>query len=89
MQELVESGRVVDGILALILVQCAGLALLRRRYGIGPSPRDLWPTLAAGAALLLALRAALTGAPWTAIAAWLATAFAAHLADLYRRWPRN
>lgn len=89
MQELVESGRVVDAILVLILVQIAGLAWLRHRYRIGPSPRDLWPTLAAGAALLLALRAALVGAHWTVVAAWLALAFVAHLADLHRRWPRN
>jgi hypothetical protein len=89
MEHFVESGRVVDAILAMIVIQFAGLAWLHRRRGIGPSPRDLWPTLAAGAALLLALRAALVGAHWTWVAASLALALAAHLADIHRRWPRN
>ena len=89
MGQFIESGRVVDAILVLIVVQFAGLAWLHRRRGIGPSPRDLWPTLAAGAALLLALRAALVGAHWSWIAAWLTLAFAAHLADIHRRWPRG
>jgi hypothetical protein len=41
----------------------------------------------AGAGLLLALRAALTGAAWHMIAAWLLAGLAAHLFDLYLRRP--
>ena len=44
--------------------------------------------LLAGACLLLALRAALVGASWPWVAAPLAGAFAAHLADLGLRWRR-
>ena len=47
---------------------------------------DLVGLLLAGAFLLLALRAALTGAPWPSIAIWLLAALIAHLADLVRRW---
>lgn len=89
MQELVESGRLIDAILASVLLQFAALASLHRLRGIGPAPRDLWPNLAAGAALLLAVRAALTDASWIAVAAWLACALVAHLIDLHRRWPRS
>jgi hypothetical protein len=89
MQEFIESGQVVDAILALIVVQFAGLAWLHKQRGMGPSPRQLWPTLAAGAGLLLALRAALVGAHWMSIAGFLALAFAAHIADLHGRWPRD
>jgi hypothetical protein len=89
MEQFVESGRVVDAILALIVVQFAGLAWIHRRHGLGPPPRDLWPTLAAGACLLLSLRAALVDAHWTSVSAWLTVALVAHLVDLHRRWPRN
>ena len=89
MEQFIESGRVVDAILVLTVLQFAGHAWLHRWRGIGPSPRDLWPTLAAGAALLLSLRAALVGAHWTSIAIWLSLAFVAHLVDIRNRWPRN
>ena len=42
--------------------------------------------LLAGAFLLLALRAALTGASWIPVALWLLAALFAHLVDLVRRW---
>jgi hypothetical protein len=41
--------------------------------------------LAAGACLLLALRAALTGASWPPVAAWLLAALLANLVDLAER----
>lgn len=86
--DLVEGGRIVDLILAFVAVQFAGLWLYRRTTGKGPSPADLAPNLLAGAALLLALRAALTQAGWLWISAFLAAALVAHLVDLARRWPR-
>ena len=42
-------------------------------------------TLAAGAALMLALRAALTGAGWPTVAAWMLVGLVAHAADLILR----
>jgi hypothetical protein len=84
--ELFASGRIVDAILALIVVEGVLLTLLNRQRGVGLAPADLLGVLASGAALLLALRSALVGAPWTSTAAWLAAALIAHLVDLARRW---
>lgn len=86
MSELFASGRVVDAILALIVVEAVLLAFLHRRRGVGVPPADLLGYLASGAALLLALRSALVGAPWISTAFWLAAALVAHLVDLARRW---
>lgn len=86
MSELFASGRIVDAILALVVVEGVLLTLLHRRRGVGVAPADLLGVLASGAALLLALRSALVGAPWTATAAWLAVALVAHLVDVARRW---
>jgi hypothetical protein len=44
-------------------------------------------SLAAGAALLLALRSALAGQAWEGVALWLIVALAAHVLDLKLRWP--
>jgi hypothetical protein len=82
----IASGRAVDAILLLVFVEAIVVLLLARR-GRGPGAA-LLPTLIAGAALLLALRAALMQAPWTAVAAWLAAAGLAHGVDLALRLRR-
>jgi cytochrome c oxidase assembly factor CtaG len=82
------SGRVVDFVLVVMAVEAALLAWHRRRSGRGVPVAELAAFLAAGACLLLALRAALAGASWVWIAAALAGAGAAHLADLRLRWRR-
>jgi hypothetical protein len=84
--ELFPTGRVVDLILVLMVVEALALAVYRRRSGRGVPTVDLVVNLLAGGALLLALRAALTAAGWQWIAMWLAVALAAHGADLARRW---
>lgn len=86
MQQLVVSGRIVDLILLLVVVEVAVLGYIRARRGSGIAWWALLPNLLAGAALLLALRAAITGAAWPWIALWLAVAGLAHLADLRTRW---
>ena len=86
MTDLFADGRVVDLILVLMLIEGAILAAYHARTGRGIAAGDLVGLLLAGAFLLLALRAALTGAPWTRIAIWLLAALAAHLVDLIRRW---
>jgi hypothetical protein len=83
------SGRIVDAVLALMLVEGILLAWLHLRRGRGPAPADVLANLAAGLFLLLALRAALAGASWPWIAASLGAALVAHLSDLARRWPRR
>jgi len=79
MTELFSSGRIVDAI--LVLVAFEALFLLRRRA--------LLLGLLPGVLLLLALREALRGAGWPAVALCLAGAFAAHLADLGLRIARG
>jgi hypothetical protein len=86
MQQLVASGRVVDLILVLVAVELVFLGYIRARRGTGIGWRALLPNLLAGASLLLALRAAITGADWPWIAVWLAAAGLAHVADLRTRW---
>lgn len=78
----------IDAILALTVLEAAGLWLYRRRTGRGPAPARVLPMLVAGFALLLAIRLALSGAAPVWFAAALALAGAAHLLDLKGRWPR-
>ena len=86
MAELFASGRIVDLIVALVVLEALLLLALRARSGRGPTPGALLSNLAAGAALMLAVRAALTGAAWPAIAAWLLAALVAHLAEMAIRF---
>lgn len=88
MGSLFSSGHVVDLILALMLAEGALVAVYHRRAGRGVAPLDLISNLLSGVFLLFALRFALLGADWPFIAIALLAAFTAHLADLWRRWPR-
>jgi hypothetical protein len=82
--DLFTSGRVVDFILCVVVVEIAVLALFPRLRG-AMSLTDVALLIAPGVMLLLALRAALTGAPHTITAAILAAAFVFHLWDVIRR----
>jgi hypothetical protein len=83
---LLAGGRAVDIILGLMVVE--GLALIAFAYwtGRGVAPAAVVANLTSGAALLLALRGTLSGWGSGAIAACLMLSFAAHVADLSRRW---
>ncbi len=87
--EFLESGLAVDVVLAFLAAEVAFLLVLKARTGRGPAVLDLLGQLGAGAALLLALRAALTRADprWTA--GFLLAALPAHLFDLARRFRRS
>ncbi len=89
MQALFDSGRVIDLIVALMTVEAVALTVLYRMTGRGIAPARLWPNLLAGAFLMLALRAALTGASAAAIGSWLFLGLLAHLVDLAWRWPAD
>ena len=77
---LFASGHAVDIVLGVIAIEFGWLVT-----------RGGWPAryaalrLLPGALMLLALRAALTGAGWPAIALPLLVSFPIHLADLRRR----
>ena len=79
------SGHAIDLVLLVILLEFAFLNLRRQRGLRTASWLDLALTLAPGAVILLALRAALTGAPWPWIAGLLAASFPLHLWDVVRR----
>jgi hypothetical protein len=79
-ETLVTGPGAIDAVLVLMGLEAAWYAAFRRR---GHSlPGGLGATLAAGGFLLLALRAALAGAAWGWVAAFLGAALAAHLVDL-------
>ncbi len=82
---LFSSGRIVEVILGLMLLEALVLALWHRQTGKPPAPSQFLPTLISGALLLVALRAALGGAAWPWIALCLCAALPAHLLDLWGR----
>lgn len=86
MSDWFASGRIVDAILVMVAVEALVLTAVAARRGRGPRGARLFWNLAAGAALLLALRAALAGAAWPWAAAALAAALLAHVLDLHARW---
>jgi hypothetical protein len=77
MQEWFANGRVPEAALLLLALEAAVLLALRR----GPAA-PLLAFLGAGAALMLALRAALLGLWWGWVAFWLTLSLPAHLAWL-------
>ncbi len=82
MADLFSSGRVVDLALGLMVIEVLAIGLMRRSAAAG---RDVAAAVLPGALVLLALRAALVGAPWTSVAAWLTASLFAHAYDLRRR----
>ncbi|MEH3116989.1 MAG: hypothetical protein PGN25_05090 [Methylorubrum populi] len=83
---LFASGRIVDAILVLVALEALLLLGLRMRLGRGPAAGALLSNLASGAALMLALRAALVGAVWPVVAGWLSAALLAHVAEMLLRF---
>ena len=83
----------VDAILVLVVLEGLALTSFHRRTGRGVVPATLWPNLAAGFLLALAVRVALASGPTplglqAAVAAVLGCALVAHLLDLRSRWTR-
>jgi hypothetical protein len=85
LRDFVSSGHAVDLVLAVVAGEFALLCWRGRSQGRASSMIDVFFTLAPGACLLLALRAALTGAGWVWIATFLALSFPIHIIDLARR----
>jgi len=83
--EILVSPRVVELALLLVLLELGAYLILLRRGVLARGVGLAW-TLAAGAALLLALRAAMIDAGPLAIGAWLSAALVAHVLDLRQRW---
>lgn len=81
---LFASGRIIDVILLLVLIEAVVLAAIPRLRG-RMSVLDVVGLLLPGAMLMLAVRTALTGAPYTMTAAMLAAALVCHVLDVVRR----
>lgn len=86
MSELFASGRIIDFVLALMVLEGTLLAILRHKAARAPPLGQLFATLLSGAMLMLTLRAALTGADWQTLAALMVASLAAHLLDLKLRF---
>lgn len=86
MAEIFSSGRAIDWIMAFVILEAFALLALRAFCVNAPSLLSSLANVAAGGFLLLALRFALSGAGGGPVAASLAAAFVAHLADLAGRW---
>lgn len=85
MSTLFASGLIIDLILAGMLLEGALLLYFSRSGRRWTDRMSILLNLLSGAALLLALRAALVGAAWPWIALWLLAALVAHAADTIRR----
>lgn len=88
LQDLLTSGRIVDLMLGFVVLEIVALSLLRRRFGGGIPTLPLLVNIGAGASLMLALRAELTGSGWRWVAACLVAALVFHVWDLWLRWRR-
>jgi hypothetical protein len=86
---LISSGRIADIALVVLVLEVVGLGILRSRLRRGPSIAAMLWNAAAGASLILALRAALTGAGTAYVALFLGAALVAHVGDAAMRWRRS
>jgi hypothetical protein len=76
----------IDLAIGITLLEVMLLMAYHRRTGRGlPAPAYL-PNVCAGLALMLALRASVSGAAWVWVAAALLLAGLAHATDMRRRW---
>ena len=78
MSSIFASGHAADLVLGVLVLE---VLVLARSRGVVTALLAALP----GACLILALRAALTGAPWPWVALWVSLSLPAHLADLARR----
>jgi hypothetical protein len=88
MASIFQSEAIADIVIAVMAIEALVLIALRSRFR-NLQIADAIAFLAAGFFLALALRAAMTGAAWPWLAACLAAAFLAHVADMWRRLSRQ
>ncbi|MBB4199240.1 hypothetical protein CCR94_21035 [Rhodoblastus sphagnicola] len=89
MAELLASGRSIDFVLAMIALEAIVLIVLWRKRLCPLRPSSTLLILAPGTCLLLASRAVLSGASWTAVSWLFLVALFIHLVDLRQRWRRE
>ena len=79
MEQFFNSGYVVGLVLAVMGIEAVAMIAMKK------SSLTVTLTIAPGAAMMLALSAALTGASWHWVAIWLTVSLPLHLADLRHR----
>ncbi|MEL7538759.1 MAG: hypothetical protein AAFZ58_01990 [Pseudomonadota bacterium] len=89
MQQLIESGRIVDVMLVFVVLEIVVLVTYRARTGHGIPPLPLLLNIGAGGSLMLALGASLKGFGWQVVAGLLIAALVFHVADLRQRWSQS
>ena len=85
----IESGRLFEWIVLLVILEGLFLHWLWRRRAAGLPWHHLIGSLVSGACLMLAVRAAVLDAPSVEIATWLTLSLIAHLTDLSLRFRRR
>ena len=86
LQELVESGRIVDIMLVVIALEIAALIGYRVVTGKGLSVPSIILNVGAGGSLMVALKLLYDGVGWQLIAAALVASLFFHTGDLVYRW---
>lgn len=85
----INSGRLFEWIVLLVILEGLLLHWLWRRHAIGLPWHHIIGSFISGACLMLAVRAAVIDAPSAEIALWLALSLIAHLTDLGLRFRRR
>lgn len=88
LDELINSGRIVDIMLAVVLLEVLLMLWWWGRRRAGVPPVALLVNVGAGGSLMLALRAVLVSQETLVIALWLVASLVFHMADLLIRWQR-
>lgn len=86
LEDLITSGRIVDIMIAFVVVEVVLLLVYERATGRGVAPYSLLVNVGAGGSLMLALRAVFSGSNWALIAACLVAALVFHTLDIVQRW---
>ncbi len=86
MKEFLQDGRVIEVILALMILEAGGLVAWYKLKGQGIAPLGLLANLSAGAFLMLAVLGALQDASFWTLGICLLAALLGHVADLALRW---
>ena len=86
LEMLITTGRIVDIMVAVIVIEVLAIVLIRKARGGGIATGPLLLNVGAGGSLMLALRASLSDAGWLWIAAFLVLSLVFHVADQWQRW---
>ncbi|QHE78427.1 hypothetical protein F9Z44_13320 [Hydrogenophaga sp. PBL-H3] len=79
----------LDAVIVFTVLEGLGLWLFHRLTGQGLAPGDYALNMLSGLCLMLAVRAAVSDAPWPWIAVCLSASGLAHGWDMRRRWQRQ